>query len=94
LLDDQIGILIADAVHHLAIMRELHARLAVGMAHMNMRDRCARLGRFQGRGGDLFGRAGQAGMLLHGGEIAGHRDREDRLLSFVGHFRFTPSARR
>ena len=84
-IDDQIGIFVADALDHLAIMRQLHARPPVRMADMDMRDRGADLGRFQRGIGDLLRRARQRGVLLHGGEIAGHRNREDRLFIFAGH---------
>ena len=91
--DDQVGILVADALDHLAIMRKLHARPPVRMADMDMGDGGADLGRLQRRIGDLLRRARQRGILLHRGEIAGHRDREDRLLGFAGHVRFVPYLR-
>ena len=83
--DDQIGILVADALDHLAVVGELHARPPVRMADMDMRDRGADLGRFQRGIGDLLRRTRQRGVLLHGGQIAGHRNRQDRLLAFAGH---------
>jgi hypothetical protein len=64
------------------------------MADMDVGDRGTDLGRFKRGIGDLLRRARQRGILLHRGEVSGHRDRENCLFAAVGHVRFTPRLRR
>jgi hypothetical protein len=63
-------------------MRELHARPAILIAHVNMRDGGACLGRLDASRSDLQRRARQAGMLLERSLVPGDGDREN---GFPGH---------
>ncbi len=67
----------ADALNHFTVVGDLHARPPVGIADMNVGDRraCA-AGRNTGFG-DLFGSAGQTGMLLDCRMVASDRTTND-----------------
>jgi len=77
--DNEVGILVANALDDLAVMRELDARSPVRMADVDVRDRRADLGGLQRGIGDLLRRAGQRRILLAGRAIAGDGDAEDGL---------------
>ena len=73
-IDQDVGILRADALDRLAVERLVHAGLGgLGIAHMDVHDRGAGLGGIEAGVGDLLGRDGHGRVLAGGVGRAGHR---------------------
>ena len=83
-IDDEVGIAATDALHHLAVVFELHAGLAgVGLAHVDMADGGPCLGGTDAGVGDFLRRDGQVGIVRarreRAGDGAGENGRFHRL---------------
>jgi hypothetical protein len=82
--DDHVDAAVADALDHLAVMRQLHARPSVIVAHVDVGDGRAGLGGLDAGRRDLLRRAWQAGVLLERCMVAGHCDAENGFLGHAG----------
>src|SRR5581483_7833875 len=76
--DDDVDLAFADALYHFTVVTCLHAEGArFGVAHMNVHDRGACLGRLDGGIGNLLGRNGAVGAPGDLGVVAGDGTGDD-----------------
>ena len=75
--DDDVGIAGPHALHHFAVVLQFHARAAIRIAHVNVRNGGAGLGCADAGVGNLFRRAGQVRVLLDVRDVAGDGAADD-----------------